>query len=135
MENNKSGKLIVFLKTSEEAVCKESSNCTFTYTNTVPTVNAMVPEWDASTNTWTIKLTGTGFTGDISTSELKTFGNKIQPPVAVLSSVAVFRVTDVQFQNVTNVKMYFDVGLPAGNKTIFNRGVMLTPKFVGVLSN
>ena len=73
-ENGKQGKLLVFLKTSEEASCTPSDNCPYTFTSTIPTVSAIVPEWDSATNTWTIKLTGTGFTGDVTTSELVAFG-------------------------------------------------------------
>ncbi len=53
----------------------------------------------------------------------------------MLSSVAVFRITDVWFGNVTNVRMYFNVGLPAGDRNMFDKGVLLTPKFVGLLTN
>lgn len=31
--------------------------------------------------------------------------------------------------------MYFDVGLPAGDRTILDTGVVLTPKFVGISTN
>lgn len=75
MDHNKYGKMIVFLKTSEEAVCKAAQDCRYTFTHTVPAVSSVEPEWDAASNTWTIKLSGTGFTGDITTSELTTFGN------------------------------------------------------------
>ena len=72
---------------------------------------AMVPEWDTASNTWTIKLSGTGFSGDTTNSELSVLG-KVQKPVALLSTVAVFRVTDVFFGKVENIKMYFDIGTP-----------------------
>jgi hypothetical protein len=52
-----------------------------------------------------------------------------------LTTAAVFRVTDVWYGNITNIRMYFNVGLPAGNMTMFNTGVLLTPKFVGLLIN
>jgi hypothetical protein len=44
-------------------------------------------------------------------------------------------VTDVWFKNITNIRMYFDIGLPGGDLDMFNKGVLLTPKFVGLLSN
>lgn len=31
--------------------------------------------------------------------------------------------------------MYFDVGIPAGDRTILDTGVLLTPKFVGISTN
>jgi hypothetical protein len=73
-EPNKVGKLLVFLKGSEESECAPTNNCPFTFISTVPVVQTIDPEWDAATNTWTIKLTGTGFTGSASTTELTTFG-------------------------------------------------------------
>lgn len=123
------------MKTSEEAACSMSDNCKYTFSSTVPQVSALAPEWDASSNTWTVKVSGTGFTGDTSTSELSILG-KVQKPVAVLSSVAVFRVTDVWFGNATNMNLYFDIGTPgpAGWKNMSAAGVLLTPKFVGLLT-
>lgn len=35
-EDNKEGKLLVFLKTSEEAACTMADNCKYTFTSTVP---------------------------------------------------------------------------------------------------
>jgi hypothetical protein len=61
-ENNKVGKVVVFLKTSEEAAC-ENPKCDFTFTETVPEVSSVEKEWDAQNNVWTIKVSGTGFTG------------------------------------------------------------------------
>jgi hypothetical protein len=96
---------------------------------------SITPEWDIPSSTWTIKLSGTDFTGDTSTSELSVLG-KVQKPVAVLSTVAVFRVTDVDFGKVANINMYFDVGAPgpSGFKAMAATGVQLTPKFVGLLT-
>jgi hypothetical protein len=87
--NNLEGKLIVFLKTSEEATCGATGSCKYTFSSTVPTVTTVEPEWNAASNSWTIKIKGTAFTGDASTSAL-TVGGVEQPPVAVLSSTAVF---------------------------------------------
>lgn len=41
-EDGKSGELVVFLKTSEEATCVEP-NCEFAFTSEVPTVNLATP--------------------------------------------------------------------------------------------
>ena len=98
-------------------------------------MTSLTPEWDQPSMTWTIKLQGTGFTGDTTTSELSVLGD-IQKPVAVLSTVAVFRVTDVYFGKVANINMYFDVGTPgpATFRSLAATGVQLTPKFVGLLT-
>ena len=54
--------------------------------------------------------------------------------MTVLATTAVFKITDVWFGAVKNVRMYFDVGLPASNGTLFDDGIQLTPKFVGLLN-
>jgi len=56
-------------------------------------VTAIEKEWDASENVWTIKLTGTEFSGDASTSMLSVAGIE-QPAVAVLPTTAVFKITN-----------------------------------------
>lgn len=93
----------------------------------------MIPEWDAASNTWTIKLEGTGFTGTTATSELNIIGKK-QEPIAIGNTFASFRVTDVFFGKAQYVNMYFDSGTPgpASYRALSDTGVQLTPKFVGV---
>ena len=59
----------------------------------------------------------------------------VQPPMVVVSSTAQFKVTNVPSKNVKNVKMYFDIGIPGGNRTLLDNGVTLEPKFVGISSN
>lgn len=69
------GKLIVFLKTSEEAVCQpDNAPCQFNYVATIPEVTDMTTEWDATNLYWTVVVTGTGFTGTPATTELNVAG-------------------------------------------------------------
>jgi hypothetical protein len=72
---------------SEESVCNDPEECKYTFTNALPNVTAIDKEWDSSLNVWTIKLSGTSFTGDASTSMLTVQGIE-QPAVAVLPSTA-----------------------------------------------
>lgn len=60
----------VFLKTSEEAVCDPSTNCKYTWTNTLPSLSSYNISFDETSYTWELKAIGTGFTGDTSTVEL-----------------------------------------------------------------
>jgi len=53
---------VVFLKTSEEATCV-APLCKFTWTEALPTVTALAPEFDTPSQTWRARVTGTGFTG------------------------------------------------------------------------
>ena len=63
LENEKRAELVVFLKTSEEAKCDEVSVCNWVYTNSLPTVETMTPEFDSTTNNWQVKIVGTSFEG------------------------------------------------------------------------
>jgi hypothetical protein len=51
--------MIVFLKTSEEAVCDEINVCNWEYTSTLPTITEMTTEFDADNEKWQVKLVGT----------------------------------------------------------------------------
>ena len=59
--------MIVFLKTSEEAICDPSSKCEYTWTSSLPVVNSAAVEFDTTGYQWQLKVYGTGFTGDTST--------------------------------------------------------------------
>ncbi len=72
--NGQTGKVVVFLKTSEEAKCEPSSACDWTYTSTIPSVTWMSPSFDSTNNYWTVVVGGTGFTGSTSTTELNVNG-------------------------------------------------------------
>lgn len=85
--NDDEGKLVVFLKTSEEATCSMADNCKFKYTSAIPQVTSMTPEWDVASNTWSIKLLGTAFTGALDSVELSVLG-KVQTPEVVSSTLA-----------------------------------------------
>jgi hypothetical protein len=61
--------MVVFLKTSEEAAC-EGTLCEYTFTSTIPTITSVEKEWDSQNNVWTIKVSGSDFTGTADTTEL-----------------------------------------------------------------
>ena len=61
------------MKTSEEAVC-DGSKCDFVYTDQIPTITKVEKEWDAQNNVWTIKVSGTDFSGTKDTTELQIDG-------------------------------------------------------------
>lgn len=126
--------MVVFLKTSEEAICNDPLKCAFSFTKLLPTITAIDKEWDASLNEWTIKLSGTEFTGNASTSMLSVGGIE-QPAVAVLPTTAVFKVTNAPSSKLTGVRLHLDIGIPEGDRTLLDQGVTLTPKFVGISSN
>jgi hypothetical protein len=111
-EDGKEGKMLVFLKTSEEAAC-ENPKCQYTFTSTIPLITKVEKEWDAQNNVWTIKISGSDMTGTKETTELHIDG-AVQTPTALVPSQAVFTVSDVQDLDLKNIKVYFDVGIPNG---------------------
>lgn len=86
--------MIVFLKTSEEAVCDPLSKCEFTWTNTLPTITATNLDWDTVSNQWNLRVTGTGFTGDESTTEL-IIDDVAQTTTSISSTEVIFTIADV----------------------------------------
>jgi len=68
-ENDKEGKMLVFLKTSEEAACV-NPKCQYKFTTSIPTITKVEKEWDAQNNVWTIKVSGSDMSGTKDTTEL-----------------------------------------------------------------
>lgn len=130
------GKLVVFLKTSEEAVCQpDNAPCQFNYVANIPEVTDMVTEWDETNLYWTVVVTGTGFTGTPATTELNVAGRP-QTTVSVTSTKAIFRVSDINGWTLSNMNVYFDVGLPKGFDTVVRgKSFELSPRLISVTPN
>lgn len=129
------GKVITFLKTSEEALCVPNATCAWTYTSTVPEVTGFRTQWDSSSQYWTVVVTGTGFTGTTDTTELNVNG-RAQTTISLSSTEAVFRIADIQGWTLSNVNVYFDVGLPKGHNTVVQgRTWNLEPKVTSISPN
>jgi len=129
------GKLIVFLKTSEEAVCTGANDCEYRFTGTVPEVTSMDAVWDETNKYWTVEVTGTGMTGTPATTELNVNGRK-QETISVTATKTVFKITDIDGFVLKNMNVYFDVGLPKGYDTVVKgKTLTLSPKLVSVNPN
>lgn len=61
--------LVTFLKAAEEATCSPSI-CGYTFTSAVPTVTAMSSRFDIASGTQEVVVEGTGFRGDMASTEL-----------------------------------------------------------------
>jgi hypothetical protein len=109
-DNNLAASLVVFLKTSEEATC-EDDTCDWYYTADLPVVENVTTEFDTTSLEWTVKVTGTDFTG--STSDLEFYyANTLQTTTSVSSTEAVITLSNVTSQTMTGSNLYFAVGLP-----------------------
>ena len=62
-------------------------------------------------------------------------GGVEQPAMVIAPSTAQFKITNTPSKDVKNVRMYLDIGIPEGDRSILDAGVSLTPKFVGISSN
>jgi hypothetical protein len=80
-------------------------------------------------------VTGTGFTGDTSTTELNVNGRP-QTTISVTATQAVFRVTNITGWTLHNINIYFDVGFPTNFDSIVRaRNLTLSPRLVSVSPN
>jgi len=129
-EDNTDAELIVFLKTSEEAICDETTVCNWKYSSSVPTVTEMTSEFDIDNGKWLVKVVGTGFAG---VADLQINGVS-QLSVTQTDTMLTFTVTEVQDLVSTDVNLFFPIGLPAGHD-IIKAGVTLTPKLISLTPN
>lgn len=106
--------------------------CTWTYTNAIPTVTAIAAEYSNSSNVWTVKVTGTGFTGTPNSVEL-TVNGVAQTTSAVSSTEAIFAISNVTSSTLSGMAVFFDVGLPEGHHSIVADSTLtLTPRLVSI---
>jgi hypothetical protein len=71
--DNLGAEVIVFLKTSEEAIC-DGGTCDYIFTSVIPTIESVEALFDTDLNVWTIIATGTDFTGDETTTSYSVNG-------------------------------------------------------------
>jgi hypothetical protein len=101
MTMNQVDSMVVFLKTSEEAVCFPYSKCKFTWTSSLPILEASVLSFDESSNEWQLKVTGTDFTGDTSSVELF-IEDRVQTTKSISTTEAVFTIVNVTSQTLNS---------------------------------
>jgi hypothetical protein len=68
------GKVITFLKTSEEAKCVPNNTCEFEYKSPSATVSSVATAYSNADGEWQTTVTGTGFSGTCAQTEFKVFG-------------------------------------------------------------
>ena len=115
--------MVVFLKTSEEATC-ESPTCDWYYTAALPVIENVTTSFDNSTMAWTVKVSGTGFTGTTSDLEFY-YANTLQTTTSVSSTEALITITNVTSQTMTGSNLYFEVGL-AQNYSLVQSSLEIT---------
>jgi hypothetical protein len=89
--------------------------------------------FDNSTLSWTVKVEGTDFTGTTSDVSLE-IDNVAQTTTSVSTTEAIFTITNVSSQALTNNMLYFDVGLPQ-NHSLVAAQLDITPRLVSITPN
>jgi hypothetical protein len=65
-KNGEKASMNVVLRAAEQAKCtaaNDATKCSWTYTDTLPTVTSMTATYDAAAEIYKIKVAGSGFTG------------------------------------------------------------------------
>jgi hypothetical protein len=124
------GEVVVFLKTSEEATCPSTVCQSFQFTDSIPSITAMSSRWNAAAGTWEIVVTGVQFPTALSEITM-TIDGEAQTTTSATMSEAVFTVTNVTDGDLSNIKVLFASGKPAGHSVV-DAGLSLTPKLVSI---
>jgi hypothetical protein len=113
--------MLVFLKTSEEASCVPNDTCAWTYSSAIPTVRNISLHWNTTSLKWQVIVNGTGWSGSADSTVLYVNGH---PQKTVMQdnsqNYTIFEVTNIRGKVLTNMKMYFEVGTPAGHDTVID---------------
>ena len=94
------------------------------------TVTGMLTEFDATSNSQLVKVTGTGFTADDTANTQLFIDGIVQETVSVTAEEATFKIIDMASSTSDNVKVYFASGLPTGYDSFTS--ITITPTFHSV---
>ena len=122
--------LVVFLKTSEEAICEPKENCMFTWNSFVPEVTDVSVSFDEASLEWQFVASGIDFTGSTSNTDLQ-IGSVSQTPISVSSTEAKFTIDNVSSGSLSSSMLYFEQGLPK-NHSLVEATFIISPKLVSV---
>lgn len=124
--NGDVGTVVVFLKTSEEAKCDASVCQNYLFTSTLPTVTAVQAAYDDAAHVWQVQVAGSAFLSQ-GTAATLFVGDVEQTMDSITSTLVTFHLAAVPRQSVTGLKLYFDIGKPAGY-ALLSAGVTIEPK-------
>jgi hypothetical protein len=111
------GKMLTFLKASEEATCTPDNTCDWTYTSSIPTVTHMGADYNTTHNYWYVRVDGSNFAGSLARTVFEVNGAK-QETMELTSTYAIFKVTNIKGLVLRNMNLYFEVGYPEGYATV-----------------
>jgi hypothetical protein len=131
--------LIVFLGTSEEAFCmfdtdgddETAPSCTYTYD--YPSAHLLTRQlvFDNEALQWQLIVTGYGF--EFSEAPALYVGDAMQELVYNCASKVIFAITDVQSSTLSDMRIYFDEGIPEGHSIITeSEDLVMHPEVVSI---
>lgn len=111
--------VLVFLRTSEEAVVEQGASNAFKYTTPVATITGLSASFDPLTNAAKVVIAGTGFIVDDLTAVKFYVDNKLQNTVAVTAQDATVLITDMNDLTSSNLEIVMPDGYPIGYDQTF----------------
>lgn len=126
-ETGKEGKVIVFLKTYEEATCAIEGGCTFTFTNTVPEVTSVVTEWHSESYRYHLRVTGVNLFGNKDLTDFRIKGRK-QRCISITETEAVFEIIDSSSHECDGMDVTWEIGRGKNSSALVKQ--TLTPKLI-----
>jgi hypothetical protein len=134
-EDGKKGKVITFLKTSEEAKCVPNNTCEYEYKTPSATLQSITTAYSTQDGEWQTTVTGTGFpVADCANTEFLVYGKK-QTCKSQTATAAIFTLSNLTNTTIGGMQLYFAEGTPEAAATVLNTTMAITPKFNGIVPN
>lgn len=143
MDKNSEVPLIVFLRTSEEATCTYvraeeapnviTPNCNYVFVEPSATVTGVETGYDETQDAHLVTLTGSGFDGPASATELIIDGI-VAECISLLPNQAIFKITNLKYTVPQDVQLYFEEGVPNGLEVV-QTGLSFEPAFISLTPN
>jgi len=124
--------VIVFLRTSEEAVVETGASNAFKYTTPVATITGLTAAFDSATNAIKVTVTGSGFIeNDLSAVKLY-IDKKLQNTVSVTATDASILITDMLDKTSSDMEIVMPDGYPIGFDGTFMKSISIDPTLTSV---
>lgn len=126
--------LVVFLRTFEEAVCAEASDCMFTWVDTAK-VASFSADWVEAVQSYVLSVSGSDLGATIGNTEV--YIDEIEQEVIEASaSLLKVKIVDILSSTTANIDIYLPSGTPDDSSTTMGTtGFTLAPRLQSVTPN
>ena len=126
--------LVVFLRTFEEAVCAEASDCMFTWVDTAK-VTSFSADWVEALQSYVLSVSGSGLGATLANTEVY-IDEAEQEVIEASSSLLKVKIVDILSSTTSNIDIYLPSGTPDDSSTTLGTtGFTLTPRLQSVTPN